>query len=152
VPLQLLDLDGDEVLDGEDNCPAASNAAQVDGDGDLLGDACEALLATDPAIVDTDGDGCGDGRETLTLQFAPEAGGDRDPANYWDFFDVTDDAFIDLEDTLSVLARFGMLSGVEMWDRKVPDLAKPWRTAYAGDGIDVRDALANLRSFGHACP
>ncbi len=38
-----VDVDGDEVQDGIDNCPAASNNAQADGDGDLSGDACDNL-------------------------------------------------------------------------------------------------------------
>jgi hypothetical protein len=35
------DLDGDGVLDGEDNCPTVENPSQADTDGDGEGDACE---------------------------------------------------------------------------------------------------------------
>ncbi|MFN8641228.1 MAG: hypothetical protein U0802_06045 [Candidatus Binatia bacterium] len=35
------DGDGDGICDPGDNCPAVANADQVDGDGDLLGDACD---------------------------------------------------------------------------------------------------------------
>jgi hypothetical protein len=54
------DLDGDGVLDGDDNCPAHPNADQHDEDGDGLGDVCDPCphLAGDDA--DADGDGVGD--------------------------------------------------------------------------------------------
>lgn len=35
------DSDGDGVLDVEDNCPAAPNSNQADGDGDDIGDVCD---------------------------------------------------------------------------------------------------------------
>nr|WP_089942808.1 right-handed parallel beta-helix repeat-containing protein [Candidatus Entotheonella palauensis] len=35
------DLDGDGILDGEDNCPVVSNEDQTDADGDGAGDACD---------------------------------------------------------------------------------------------------------------
>lgn len=39
--LNLLDTDGDGVIDGDDNCPATPNSTQADTDGDGFGDACE---------------------------------------------------------------------------------------------------------------
>lgn len=36
-----IDSDGDGVVDGFDNCPAAQNSSQSDVDGDKLGDACD---------------------------------------------------------------------------------------------------------------
>ena len=41
-PPTLVDLDFDGVADGEDNCPDVGSASQADGDGDGLGDACDA--------------------------------------------------------------------------------------------------------------
>lgn len=71
-----IDRDEDAVLDGNDNCPAVDNAAQLDFDGDAQGDACdndddnddlsdveEQQLGTDPLNPDTDGDGYNDGFE-----------------------------------------------------------------------------------------
>lgn len=44
----LVDSDGDAVADHADNCPAITNADQADGDGDGLGEACDAR----PAVAD----------------------------------------------------------------------------------------------------
>jgi len=46
------DGDGDGIPDETDNCPAVSNADQMDSDGDGLGDACD-----EPTPTDTDNDG-----------------------------------------------------------------------------------------------
>jgi bacillopeptidase F len=47
------DADQDGVADNVDNCPAVSNASQLDTDGDGIGDACDPL-------TDSDGDGVAD--------------------------------------------------------------------------------------------
>jgi parallel beta-helix repeat protein len=108
-----------------------------------------------PVAVDTDGDGCTDAAEGGT---EPRSGGDRDPNDGWDFFDVTGDRSIDLADALAILERFGANLGDADYDpaldRYAPDPSKPWRTAAATGthvGIDLGDALLNLQSFGHDC-
>jgi hypothetical protein len=86
-------------------------------------------------------------------------GGDRDPNDFWDFFDVTHDRAIDLQDALAVLAKFGAqpddaANYDPLLDRYAPDPLKPWRSAQATGshvGIDLEDALVNLQSFGHRC-
>lgn len=65
----LSDLDGDLVLDINDNCILAANPGQEDGDGDAVGDACDncTLVPNGPSGQgpsansqrDTDGDGFG---------------------------------------------------------------------------------------------
>ncbi|MEZ4473939.1 MAG: thrombospondin type 3 repeat-containing protein [bacterium] len=52
------DRDGDGVENGDDNCPDAANADQLDSDGDGLGDVC-----------DEPGDGLDDGTTTGSSPF-----------------------------------------------------------------------------------
>jgi hypothetical protein len=101
---------------------------------------------------DTDGDGCSDDAESGPN---PSTGGDRDPEDPWDFYDVTGDSRIDFSDTLLILSHFGTGTGDPgydpLLDRSAPDEGKLWRTASSADGIDFTDALVNLGSFGHDC-
>jgi hypothetical protein len=109
----------------------------------------------DPCLGDDDGDGCLD---VFELGSNVSQGGIRNPADTFDFYDVTGDAAIDLQDALAILDRFGAQLGQAaydpLFDRYAPDGAKPWRTAAAVGvhvGIDLQDALVNLQSFGHNC-
>jgi hypothetical protein len=149
------DTDGDGIGDAMDNCPTVPNAPQDDADGDDLGEACEASpYGTNPADPDTDGDGCLDGHEVRVLTFAPQFGGDRDPLEVFDFFDVSGDEVIDLTDTIDVLGFFGndgTSPAANLRDRSSPNPLKPWQTAEADDGIDLNDAIVSLDSFGHDC-
>ena len=70
----MVDVDGDNIEDGEDNCPNVANPDQSDLDLDLLGDACDddidgdgvnndvddCSLIPDPDQTDTNSDGVGD--------------------------------------------------------------------------------------------
>jgi parallel beta-helix repeat protein len=143
---------GDAVSDNVDFTPWITGAC--DTDADLLTDDAERLVwFTDPRNPDTDGDGCADGEEALYSE--PALGGQRDPLNKWDFFDVTGDKSIDLSDALDILTFFGNpgLLGTpgDLRDRSIPDPLKPWRTADSDEGVDLTDALNNLLSFGHSC-
>ncbi len=104
--------------------------------------------------LDTDGDGCTDERE---LGSDHKRGGQRDPNNPWDFFDVDGDKDIDITDTLKILQKFGASEGGKdgrydpKYDRTLPNPAQPWRTDEGDGSIDVTDALINLSSFGDGC-
>jgi hypothetical protein len=104
------------------------------------------------SYLDWDGDGCRDVRE---LSSDPSLGGDRDPRDRWDFYDVTFDRAVDFDDALFILTKFGL--GVEHvdyrpeLDRYAPDPTRPWRTALESNGIDLNEALLSLGSFGHGC-
>ena len=69
------DVDGDGIDDASDNCILAGNPAQLDCDGDGIGDACSSsdcdgdgvedsddncVSSGNPTQADTDGDGLGD--------------------------------------------------------------------------------------------
>ena len=110
---------------------------------------------TIPAGLDTDGDGCTDVEESGEDEIL---GGDRDPGNAADFYDIDATGGIDLSDALAILGQFGKLPGDPAYpasfDRFVNDPAKPWRSAWAVGihiGIDLEDVLTNLQSFGHTC-
>ncbi len=102
--------------------------------------------------LNTDGDACTDPQETAP---DPLFGGDRNPLDPWDFYDVNGTKSITLSDTLLILEHFGHAYNGDtldpLLDRYVPDSLKPWRTAEALNGITLADALANLLSFGHSC-
>jgi hypothetical protein len=39
----------------------------------------------------------------------------------------------------------------QLLDRQLVEGRPVWRPVEANDGVDLRDALANLRSFGDSC-
>lgn len=58
---ELSDLDGDDAIEGIDNCPTVPNPDQADEDHDGLGDACDNCpILGNAAQDDHDGDGVGD--------------------------------------------------------------------------------------------
>ena len=107
---------------------------------------------TDPCDNDTDGDRCGDGAE---LGPDEAAGGRRDPLNFWDFYDVTGDGAIDLDDVIDVLSFFGNSALPEtpgnLRDRDFVGSEFRWQTYETDDGVDIYDAIVNMESFGHNC-
>ena len=152
------------VTDGDvafptDLCPFDAGGPHVNTDGnntalgltgqDSLGDVC------DP---DDDGDGCNDLEEIGTVPdpdpgFEPHFGGDRDPLNYFDFFDVTGDKAVDVADTIQVLQRFGLPSSdaTNRYDRGVGPAGQTYRSVEQDNGVDIGDAVASLQAFGHNC-
>jgi glucose/arabinose dehydrogenase len=148
----------------------------TDGDGVLDQDELFAT-GTDRLMPDTDGDGCVDGAE---LGLNPEAGGMRDPLNFWDFFDTPNasgerDAVVDLNnDLFGVLFRYG--TGDEggkapvnrysdplapaprrsyhpAFDRSpAPPGARPWDLGPPDGSIDLLvDIFGIAAQYGNAC-
>jgi hypothetical protein len=124
-----------------------------------------------PSLSDTDGDGCTDAEE-LSSHFL--MGGQRDPLDEWDFFDVprpvgepgtgTKDKQIDGNDALAVLSKFGASPGDpvpeapkydDAYDRSAPTASYPsepyWDTGPPNGVQDGNDIIWNLWQFGHTC-
>lgn len=60
VAAEVLDVDGDGILNTADNCVAVANADQANNDGDAAGNLCDAFPGDPTEIADSDGDGVGD--------------------------------------------------------------------------------------------
>jgi hypothetical protein len=136
------DADSDNICGATDLCPGWNpSAGDLDSDG--TPDDCDA---------DDDGDGCSDIKESGSNH---NLGGRRDFLYYWDFYDVTGNGTIDLSDTLLILQHFGHGPNGDALDNKLdrvtPYPTQLWRSAESNSGVDLQDALANLRSFGHSC-
>ncbi len=134
------DTDGDGLTDGEEFYSYHTNPLKVDTDNDGLPDGAEVLtFHTNPLLADTDGDGLTDGFEVSvsvtnpakpntdgsgcsdTAELGPNhvVGGDRNPSDPNDFFDVPVPALtigapngvrnntINLNDVLAVLFYVG---------------------------------------------
>ena len=149
---------------------------QRDIDKDGLGNAEELDWQTDPCEEDTDLDGCGDLSETGANA---EQGGLRDPAYFWDFYDVwtrppgdplaweRNEVINLIGDILGVAGRFGS-AGDPTGDPLVPPLDKDgYHTAFDRSGLIgpnrwdlgppdgsiniVDDILGVAGQFGHTC-
>jgi cysteine-rich repeat protein len=68
------DVDGDDVLDGIDNCPGVDNPGQEDTDGDGVGDPCDQCNGRDDAVCV-----CGDGIRDVPKEEC-DLGAQNDPA------------------------------------------------------------------------
>ena len=104
------DTDGDGMPDSYENSRACLNAGIADGALDPDADALTSLSefqtsATEPCEYDDDTDGCADGEEIEPAR-SHLTGGERDPLNHWDFYDVNGTQRIDAVDISMVRARF----------------------------------------------
>ncbi len=84
------DLDGDGILNEEDNCPFVANKFQRDSDEDHIGNACDnAPDAMNFDQADTDGDGVGDIVDNCELYPNPDQA-NKDGDEYGDVCDGAD--------------------------------------------------------------
>ena len=85
------DLDGDGILDAQDNCPESSNASQADVDLDQVGNSCDNCVgSSNPTQADQDADGPGDDCDNCPWH-ANVAQGDADGDTLGDPCDDDDD-------------------------------------------------------------
>jgi hypothetical protein len=90
LPAQIVtvqDTNGDGLVDVASWSGSACDTSNPSGDpdGDGLTNAQEASISTNPCVKDTDSDRCADSEE---LGSNPALGGQRDPLDKWDFYDV----------------------------------------------------------------
>jgi glucose/arabinose dehydrogenase len=100
-------------------------------------------------MADSDGDACTDAEE-----LGPDKvlGGQRSPANQWDFYDVDDTAKVDGADVNLVRARFGPLPTAPedlIYDRSPG--AQPWAPGPPDNRINASDIAMVRVSFNHSC-
>ncbi len=102
---------------------------------------------------DSDGDGCGDARE---LGPDPTLGGQRDPNNPFDFYDVNGDGRVTMSDVTAVIQSFGPASGPNYRtarDRSAPPPGgHPWELGHPDGVINLLDDVAGvIKQYGHSC-
>ncbi len=153
VGTQSVDLDGDSTAEA----------------GVAIADALTINCVAAAAGLDSDGDGCTNQAE---LGLDPAQGGQRNPNNFWDFFDTpnrgnTRDRTINLSDLFGVASRFAAVgdpSGDPLagpvpaspayhtgFDRGGRVGASIWNQAPADGSINVGDIFAVIQQFGHSC-
>ena len=117
--------------------------------------------------TDTDGDGCTDGTE---LSSAAPLGGQRDPLDYWDFYDTPDgsktrDKVVSAGDISRVVQRFGGTGDASAsplstppdsgyhpsFDRGGRAGAHTWNQAPANGSVTAADVAAAAGQLGHSC-
>ena len=101
------DIDGDGVMNADDNCPYDSNTDQADSDGDSFGDACDKCPGFDD-LDDIDGDQVSDGCDNCPLdsnagQEDTDGDGEGDICDE----DIDNDGLVNSEDDCPFLANPG---------------------------------------------
>lgn len=106
-------------------------------------------LRTQLCSADNDGDGCTEWEEEGDDELL---GGSRSDGTKWDFFEVTDDRTVDINDAVDVLSYFGDAGTNAAGNhRDRAQIGTTWETVEANDGISLDDAIAVLAQFGHDC-
>jgi hypothetical protein len=125
------------------------------------------IVCGDGGQVDSDADGCTDAAELSAAAFS---GGQRDPLDYWDFYDTPDaantrDKVVTAGDISRVVRRFGAggdLSASPLspppdtgyhssFDRGGRAGAHTWNQAPADGSITASDVAAAVSQLGHSC-
>ena len=118
------DTDGDGIDDADDNCVSVYNPDQLDTDGDLIGNECDA---------DDDGDNIIDSQDAFPLdpKYSKDTDGDSLPDKYeqengLDYQDSSD-ASLDIDnDGLTALEEFGFGTNHRRSDTDRDTLADNW--------------------------
>jgi hypothetical protein len=146
-------------LDEPTYTPSSTNTATV------TPTATATPTATPDALLDSDGDGCSDVRE---LGDDALLGGLRDPASFWDFFDVptpTRDGAVSALDMFAVLGRFNASgdTGIDplspppssgyhtAYDRGAVEGTYVWNLGAANGSIAATDIFGVLGQINHSC-
>ena len=162
--------------------PPSSDAQGDGGAGRIRVEYCTSIsggIADPPASiaqiscdVDTDLDGCSDSQEKGPDE---QAGGLRDPKNFWDFYDIDTEngagagthlqGAISLSNIFQVANRFGQAgdSGIDplsdasgagyhtRYDRGPQAGANIWNTGPADGAVALSDVFAIAAQFAHSC-
>jgi RHS repeat-associated protein len=147
------------LIDDTSTNPTAANIVRA-YDYDLNGNIVGVAEGSAAQEADSDGDGC---LNNLERGANAQGCGQRDPTNFWDFFDVptaptyTRDCSISIGDLTQIIARFGQ-SGDKDVDPLSPVPPPPaYHPAYdrtpgggrANGSITVQDQTLLIAQFGH---
>jgi hypothetical protein len=149
------DADSDGMPDVYESQHVCLNVNVADGSGDPDDDTMTSLVeyegGTLPCDVDTDNDGCADGEEAAT--HPPLAGGQRDPLNGFDFYDVNGTKKVDGSDINLVRTNFNGPGPTPLahtiYDRSSG--AAPWAPGPPDNKINAVDISRVRNSFNHSC-
>ena len=148
-----------------------------DSDGDTIKDYSEFELGLSPYTPDTDGDGCGEAKERGSNHVA---GGQRDPLNPNDFYDVPSPALrinpagmrdggIGITTDIVALLKYagltstsadyaadhdanGVADGLQYDRSPSTTMGMPWRSGAPDGGIGITtDVVAMLAQVGNTC-
>ncbi|MCH7511118.1 MAG: S8 family serine peptidase [Chloroflexi bacterium] len=153
------------VFGGTDGREIRVGTIQQDYDGDSVpNDVADTVTIECVERLDSDGDGCTDEQELGPNRLL---GGQRNPLDFWDFFDPNRDGAVSLLDFLAVLARVGTGGDptIDPLSEPPPPPAyhtrfdrtgaspggNPWQSGPPDGTISLRDFLALLAQFGHTC-